>query len=335
MYCVYCGEDHDPTTDFTDEHIVPYALGGSDELTIQVCRSSNNSLGGLVDKPFIEIFPVRAQRFFLGLRGTDGTEPTIDLGGKSLVNGKEVDVKYTITKDGKELRIAKPTVAKTPGDGWDYWSVAGDPKQVREIIEGKLKSLNTRRKQARSESGEVLTLENLGAFLASAPVNEVRSIVKKIEIDPLACFQCLAKMALSTGHFVLGESFSRSAGADMLRKAVYAKDLQAARIPCSFVWPYTDGKEQLFAPFQIKHSHVLGVLYGEPTIFIASLFGEYDAFIPLAPYETGKAPKISDQGRIFQIDLPSRRLHDRTLPDYLAAFLSHKLLVKPIEKLRT
>jgi hypothetical protein len=335
MYCTYCGVDHDATVILADGHVVPHALGGSRELTIRVCRNSDSVLGGRIEKPFIEAFPVRGQRVSLGLCGADGTEPTLDLSGESQINGERVWINNTITKENKQLEIS-PSVRKRATKKGEQWTVSGDPKRVGQILEGKLKSLNARQKQMRSESGEVLTLENLGAFLASAPVNEVRlSIVKKIEMDPLARLQCFVKMALSTGHLVLGESFSRSPGANMLRKAMYAKDVQAARIPFSCVWPYTDGKEQLFAPFRIKSSHVLGVLYGEPTIFIASLFGEYDAFIPLAPHETGKAPKTSDQGRIFQIDLPSRRLHDRTLPDYLAAFLSTKLLAEPIEKLRT
>ena len=28
MYCVYCNEDHDPAEKFSDEHIIPEALGG-------------------------------------------------------------------------------------------------------------------------------------------------------------------------------------------------------------------------------------------------------------------------------------------------------------------
>jgi hypothetical protein len=57
MFCPDCGLDHDETTPVSSEHIIPYAMGGSDEFTISVCEVSNNRLGGQVDRPVIEFFP--------------------------------------------------------------------------------------------------------------------------------------------------------------------------------------------------------------------------------------------------------------------------------------
>ena len=65
----------------SSEHVIPYAMGGSNDFTIIVCEFSNNELGGQVDRPIIEFFPVRSERFFLGLNGTDGTPPTLDISG--------------------------------------------------------------------------------------------------------------------------------------------------------------------------------------------------------------------------------------------------------------
>jgi hypothetical protein len=318
MYCVYCGMNHDESVAFTDEHVVPYALGGSNALTIRACRESNNALGGLVDKPFIEIFPVRTNRFLFGLSATDGTEPTLDLGGKSQIHGKDVPVAYTITKNSKQLKIAAPTVTKSAAGDWEHWIVSGDPEQVRQIIEGKLKSLKAKGKQMKNEAGEVLDLEDVDMLLSTSRVEHVNpSVLKTIDVNTLVCVRFFVKLALSTGHYVLGESFSRSVGADMLRRAMHAKDLETARIPRAFIWPNIGGDEALFAWFRREDSHVLGVLQGEPSILVASLFGSYNAFIPLGPLEEGKTPKISDDGRILQIELPSRMLHDRTFADYL------------------
>jgi len=44
LFCAYCGLDHDQTTPFSDEHIIPYAMGGSDKFTIPVCELSNDRL---------------------------------------------------------------------------------------------------------------------------------------------------------------------------------------------------------------------------------------------------------------------------------------------------
>ena len=52
MFCAYCGVDHDESIALSDEHVVPYAVGGSNAFTIRVCKASNNALGGHIDKPF-------------------------------------------------------------------------------------------------------------------------------------------------------------------------------------------------------------------------------------------------------------------------------------------
>jgi hypothetical protein len=66
MFCAYCGKDHDESVKFSDEHIVPYAIGGSNQLVIRVCEDSNNRAGGSIDKPIIESFPVAAARLIWG-----------------------------------------------------------------------------------------------------------------------------------------------------------------------------------------------------------------------------------------------------------------------------
>ena len=77
-----CGTTHDDETVVASiEHIVPYGIDGSDRLTITICRESNNDLGSEVDAPFMDFFPVRSKRFFLGLESTKGNPPTLDLNG--------------------------------------------------------------------------------------------------------------------------------------------------------------------------------------------------------------------------------------------------------------
>ena len=46
------------------------------------------------------------------------------------------------------------------------------------------------------------------------------SVLMKVSVDILGCAKFFAKLALATGHYVLGESFSRSAGADTLRRVL-------------------------------------------------------------------------------------------------------------------
>ena len=82
MFCAYCGVDHDDTTPFSNEHIIPYAIGGANAFSIPVCQSLNNRWGGEIDRQIIEHSLIRSERFFLGLEGSDGTKPTLDLSGE-------------------------------------------------------------------------------------------------------------------------------------------------------------------------------------------------------------------------------------------------------------
>ena len=55
---------------------------------------------------------MRVNRFFLGLESTKGNQPTIDLGGKGWINGKEVPISYSISADSKDFKIAEPRLLK-------------------------------------------------------------------------------------------------------------------------------------------------------------------------------------------------------------------------------
>lgn len=326
MFCAYCGENHDESVLFTKEHVVPYAIGGSNAFTIRVCDTSNNSLGGLVDKPFIETFIVRSQRFFLGLSGTDGTEPTLDLSGKTQINGKEKDVTYLIrTDNSKQLKIASPSVTKTPTADGEQWYVSGDPASVRRIVEGKLKSLMAEGKQMKDADGNVLGPDNLEAFVAASDVKTLNpSILKRLHFDWLEFVRFFAKLAIATGHYVSGESFSRSAWAEILRKAMHAKDPAEASIPGAHIWPYAQAAEKVLAPFRKDNSHVLGVLNTEPPVFVASLFGSFDATIALGEPERANVSSASCSGRVFHITLPSREFHDQTLEKWLSTLVTQR-----------
>jgi hypothetical protein len=135
MYCPYCGTDHeDDAIPFSKEHVVPYAIGGSNGLIIFTCAISKNNLGSKVDAPFMTSFPVASKRFFLGLESHNGNPPTFDLGGTGWVDDKEVPISYLISATTKELKIARPNIIRAPReDGSEQWHVSGDPAEVRRI----------------------------------------------------------------------------------------------------------------------------------------------------------------------------------------------------------
>lgn len=128
MYCTYCGLDYDKDVKQTEEHIVPFALEGSNSFTIPVCHSCNRNLGSEVDAPFLDFFPIRSKRFFLGLESTSGNEPSIDLGGIGWIDGRQVRISYIVQGEAKRLKIAEPTIVRKPNaDGTERWHVRDVP----------------------------------------------------------------------------------------------------------------------------------------------------------------------------------------------------------------
>ena len=315
MYCPYCGIDHDDATTIRSvEHIVPYGIGGSDNLTILTCDKSNNDLGSTVDAPFMESFAVRAKRFFLSLESNKGNAPTLDLGGIGWIDGKEVPISYIISGDTKELKIGKPSVVKTPnGDGTEHWAVSGDPAQARQILEGKLRKQMALGKNVILEDGTPLRLEDLDRIFAERTKTIVNpSVLKTTQHDYLEFARFFSKLALAMGHFHLGESFSRSATGDRLRKNMNAEAMEEVT-PYGHIWPETEPVQGALNMIAKEDHHTLVIMDGEVPTLLVSLFGEIGALIPLGEAPVGRLPTFSDRGMVWRIGLPSRVLRRLTI----------------------
>lgn len=321
MYCPYCGITHDDETGVSSiEHVIPYGLGGSDELTIVSCNRSNNNLGSDVDAPFMDFFPVRSERFFLGLDSTKGNEPTLDLGGTGWIDGKEVRISYLISPDSKQLKIGEPRVVKTPRpDGSEQWQVSGDPAQVREIIEGKLRKQMKLGKTMTLQNGRALRLDNLDElFKENETVIQNPSVLKTITLDYLIPIRFFSKLALAMGHLHLGETFSRSVMGETLRRHMTITSLEDVRLRGA-IWPETDSVKYILQIIAKKDHHAIAIMDGEPPALLISLFGEFGAFLLLGEFTRGRHRIMSGKGAVWRIELPSRKLSRFPLIDLFAA----------------
>lgn len=315
MYCPYCGITHDNKTVVSSiEHVIPYGLGGSDDLTIITCDRSNNSLGSDVDAPFMEFFPVQSQRFFLGLESTKGNKPTLDLGGTSWIDGKEVPISYLISGDRKELMIAEPKIVKTPNsDGSEYWQISGAPAKVREIIEGKLRKQMKLGKTMTLQDGSNLHMEDIDKlFTGNATVIQNPSVLKTIQFDYLISIRFFSKLALAMGHLHIGEKFSRSSIGETLRRHMTVEKLEDVKLPGA-IWPQTDSVKSMLQVIAKEDHHVIAIMDGKPPVLLVSLFGVYDAFLPLGELAEGQYPTASGEGTVWRIELPVRKLSRLTM----------------------
>jgi hypothetical protein len=320
MFCPYCGVGHDDAkTVASTEHIIPYGLGGSDGLTIITCDKSNNELGSAVDAPFMEFFPLQATRYFLGLESTKGNAPTLKMRGIGWINGKEVPMSYLISGETRELKITRPSVVKTPvNDGHEHWQVSGDPRKAREILEGKLRKQMAGGKAITLEDGTALHLEDLDRIFAEKTITTMNpSMLMTIQPDALVTHRFFNKLALAMGHLALGESFSRSATAEIFRRNMNAETVDELTL-VGRIWPETEHVQPALDWIAQDDAHTIAVMDGAVPTLMVSLFGKIGAFIPLQAATQVRFPMFSDKGLVWRIALPSRELATMTLPELVA-----------------
>jgi hypothetical protein len=300
------------------EHLVPYAMGGASEFTINVCEVSNNEFGGRIDRPLIEFFPIRSARFFLGLKGTDGTEPTLDLGGITHIHGREVPLKNVISPQGKDMSLTGRVIERTANEvGGEHWKLMGNPEAIRKALAGKIQDQASKGKWVMDDKGQLVTLENLDQLLAeSIETIQNPSVLQKIDFDYLWTWRFFAKLALGVGHYLFGEEFSLSARAEQLRRVMRAETLEEVTLPGAVVFPETHSLPPQFARFKTQDVHTLTVCHGRPRLLMVSLFGWLDACISLDDIQASKG-MIPGNMEVFEITLPDRRFSKYTIYEYM------------------
>jgi hypothetical protein len=318
MYCVYCDRDHEDGTQFSDEHIIPVALGGTDVYTIRVCRESNSMLGNRVDDPFISLPFVNSDRYFLGL-ASHRAMPTLDLSGTSIIGGRDCSLKYTITEDRKVLKIAKPSVKRVKTtDGFERFEVFGDPEDVKRILLGKLASVEEQGKSIRDDFGNVLTRESIEAMISERSVTHPNpSVLLTWQPSAYDAVRFFCKTALAACFYEFGESFGRSDVGKKLRSAMLAEKVEDIAPPGMF-WPLVDNTSDVYSFFKTPDAHVIAILPNGAAIFVISLFGgKYTAVIPLQDGPSPSSFVIPKEGRAIQLDLRTRQIKRTSFAEYI------------------
>jgi HNH endonuclease len=316
LYCIYCNENHGEGTPFSDEHIVPRALGGLNSFTIRVCGSSNNDLGNRVDSPFISMFPVNSDRFFLDLQSHRG-KPTLNLSGTAVIDGKDQVLKNEIRRDDKVFKIFRPSVEVAKTDDQEQLKVSGDPMDVKRILLGKLASAEKEGKTVRDEHGNLLTRESIEAMIVEKSItHESFSVLMTLQIDSYDAVRFFCKMALAAGFHEFGEPFGSSGVAQKLRLAMVSTTNADVVLPGIF-WPLVDNDRELYRFFKVPDAHVLAFLPMENKPLIITLFGgRYTAAIPLQDDSSQSSVPIQE-GRVFQIDLKAKQLKVSSYEKYI------------------
>jgi len=98
-HCIICREE---TTDFSDEHVIPEALGGYYHI-YSVCRSCNSKLGSSVDSKLVNHQFADFQRYLLGLKGKSNKLPNPFSGTHHLAEDETKKVQLRLDENNKPI----------------------------------------------------------------------------------------------------------------------------------------------------------------------------------------------------------------------------------------
>lgn len=129
--CIFCGKseaEFDKDNCWTEEHIVPEALGNETLKLFNVCKNCNSGLGTYVDNYFVNHMFLKIIRQSLGLKGQSGEVPNAFKEGKDKEGHRiRVDEKYHPT-----------TVSYIEQNGDSVRVVASSKEEAKEMIQKKL-----------------------------------------------------------------------------------------------------------------------------------------------------------------------------------------------------
>ncbi|PHS60708.1 HNH endonuclease [Alloalcanivorax xenomutans] len=124
-YCIICREE---TNSFSDEHVIPDALGGYYHI-YTVCKDCNSDLGLRVDSKLVNHQFSHFQRYLLGLRGKSGKLPNPFSGIHQFAEDEGKKVQLRLGEDGKPTPYTITNVSyeeSEAGDGGTKVSICID-----------------------------------------------------------------------------------------------------------------------------------------------------------------------------------------------------------------
>jgi len=117
---------------------------------------------------------------------------------------------------------------------------------------------------------------------------------------------------VKVGVFELARSRSRSSVGETLRRHMTIEKWEDVKLPGA-IWPKTASVKSILQVIAKEDHHVVAIMDGDPPVLLVSLFGEYDAFLPLGTLAEGRLPTTSGEGTVWRIELPNRKLSKLTM----------------------
>lgn len=190
--CIFCqkGEnDFDRNNCFTEEHIIPKALGNEILKIDNVCKNCNSGLGMYVDNYFVNHIILKIIRQYFGLRGQSGKIP-IAFEELKDENGNLVRL------DEKNNITLVPHVKKN-GDITIFQ--ASSKEEIRKMVQNKCHNINMKE----SEMKEILEKVEQTDFQVYSP----KELKYSFSIDFNRFFMEALKIAFEYAIYILGNDY--------------------------------------------------------------------------------------------------------------------------------
>lgn len=280
--CIYCtatllarGSTADTRRQTSLEHIVPLALGGSDDLaTPDCCRGCNNDLGATVDSALLHDVLVVMERQRFRLTGHSGRIPELRMDGHSLQTG--VGVTMRVSGDLDVEWHARPKVNRTenPG-GTTSIHVEGSPEDALRILSGIKQSAEARGERMLGPDG--VSIDDLEASVRAAAEDAPVTTEYRVHAthDPVAIRRGLAKIAFGFAHLALGPDWTFDTRAEAMRRM--ARGLSSRKEVLRSASDLSDAMRGVLLGREKEADirHLVALLpMGEESIILVSLFGK-------------------------------------------------------------
>lgn len=267
------------------EHIVPWALGGSNLCaTEDVSTKANSDLGTEIDAPFLNLLPIAFWRHRLKVEGQSGTIPPIIFDAVATANG--TPARITFHADGRVDFVPDVQVQKTAlAEGAEKMDIAGQHVDVDRVLQGMREKAERTGKKFHSITGDLLaTADDFEQQYESVELDQfkISGIQARLpEFNQKVWARGLMKMVLGLAHKVLGPEWTFGEWGDRVRRCLSAdesqwpKDEMRGRLTCRL--PKAIRNVLGITPASTaRHEHVLAVLPADNKrewMAVVSLFG--------------------------------------------------------------
>ena len=308
--CPYHPEGKTPTPVVSLEHIIPFAIGGSNDFTIEACGDCNSVAGRDVDALLVDYPVIQIQRLLLNLKSTKSNVPEWKVDGRADFQGKEVRVSYSLRPSSTTLK-SPPQVDKDELSNGDvHFRVTCDVTEARSILAAIQKRYEKRGYKL------PLTEEIINQGVEGNWIPEI-----KMSLTVPTFTRPFAKIALGTGCFLFGDNYVQTNGASLLRSVMWAEneeEVRSLRLRGS-VWPNLAPELDLVHQYVRQDEHFCLVKKAQgQLVFTCFLFGEIGCTLPLLDDDEASRIAVPDEGIVLTINPQTRRMIRRSFVEYLS-----------------